>query len=141
MLVGERIGGGSGADRVAVLPVRAAPVGHVLGVRIGAAARCAAGTGVVGVGVVGPPGVAAIEIVATQIPHPASTAGKLLAELTELGRVGLDPANVAAQVLTAIRENELYVFTHHGADWRAELEERFAAILAAMDKAAARQAL
>jgi NAD(P)-dependent dehydrogenase (short-subunit alcohol dehydrogenase family) len=77
----------------------------------------------------------------TQIPHPASTAGKLLAELTELGRVGLDPANVAAQVLTAIRENELYVFTHHGADWRAELEERFAAILAAMDKAAARQAL
>ena len=38
----------------------------------------------------------------------------------------------------AIREDELYVFTHHSAEWRAELEERFAAILAAMDKAAAR---
>jgi hypothetical protein len=45
---------------------------------------------------------------------------------------------VAARVLTAIREDQLYVFTHHGEDWRAELEERFAAILAAMDKAAAR---
>jgi NAD(P)-dependent dehydrogenase (short-subunit alcohol dehydrogenase family) len=73
-----------------------------------------------------------------QIPDPASAAGKLVAQLTELGRAGLDPNDVAAQVLTAIREDELYVFTHPGADWRAELEERFAAILAAMDKAAAR---
>jgi len=73
-----------------------------------------------------------------QIPDPASAAGKLLAQLTELGRTGLDPTDVAAQVLTAIRENELYVFTHPGADWRAELEERFTAILAAMDEAAGR---
>jgi hypothetical protein len=29
------------------------------------------------------------------------------------------------------------VFTHFGPEWRAELEERFAAILGAMDKAAA----
>jgi hypothetical protein len=29
---------------------------------------------------------------------------------------------------TAIRENELYVFTHPGPSWRAELEERFGAI-------------
>ena len=78
---------------------------------------------------------------ATHIPHPASAAGKLIAQLTELGRAGLDPSDVAAQVLTAIRENELYVFTHSGADWRAELEERFAAILAAMDKAAGRQGI
>jgi hypothetical protein len=72
-------------------------------------------------------------------PHPLSVVRvKLVAHLAELGRSGLNPTDVAAQVLTAIRENELYVFTHSGADWRAEVEERFAAILAAMDKAAAR---
>lgn len=42
----------------------------------------------------------------TQIPDPASAAGKLVARLAELGRAGLDPFDVAAQVLTAIRENE-----------------------------------
>jgi hypothetical protein len=42
-------------------------------------------------------------------------------------------------VLTAIREDELYVFTHAGAEWRAELNERFDAILTAMDQAAAHQ--
>ncbi len=51
----------------------------------------------------------------TQTPEPASPAGKLAAQLAELGRSGLDPADVAAQVLAAIREDELYVFTHHGA--------------------------
>jgi NAD(P)-dependent dehydrogenase (short-subunit alcohol dehydrogenase family) len=71
-------------------------------------------------------------------PDPASPAGAFLARLAELGESGLEPSDVAAQVLTAIREDELYVFTHHSADWRAELEQRFAAILAAMDKAAAR---
>jgi NAD(P)-dependent dehydrogenase (short-subunit alcohol dehydrogenase family) len=71
-------------------------------------------------------------------PHPASAAGKLAARLTELGQSGLDPADVATQVLAAIRDDELYVFTHHSGEWRAELEERFDAILAAMDKAAAR---
>jgi NAD(P)-dependent dehydrogenase (short-subunit alcohol dehydrogenase family) len=74
---------------------------------------------------------------AMQIPAPSSPAGKLVAQLAELGRSGLDPADVAAQVLAAIRKDELYVFTHSGADWRAELKERFDAILAAMDKAAA----
>jgi NAD(P)-dependent dehydrogenase (short-subunit alcohol dehydrogenase family) len=72
-----------------------------------------------------------------QTPDPASAAGKLAAQLAELGRSGLDPMDVASQVLTAIREDQLYVFTHPGPSWRAELEERFAAILAAMDKAAA----
>ena len=71
-------------------------------------------------------------------PDPASPAAKLLASLAERGRSGLDPADVAAQVVTAIRDNELYVFTHCGAEWRAELADRFTAILAAMDKAAAR---
>ena len=73
-----------------------------------------------------------------QSPDPASWAGVPAARLAQFGQSGLDPSDVAAQVLTAIREDQLYVFTHHGADWRAELEERFAAILTAMDKAAAR---
>lgn len=71
-------------------------------------------------------------------PDPASPAGKFATQLAALGQSGIDPADVAAQVLTAIRENELYVFTHSSPDWRAELQERFAAILAAMDRAAAR---
>ena len=71
-------------------------------------------------------------------PDPESTAGKLATYLAEQGRSGLDPADVAAQVLAAIRDDELYVFTHHSREWRAELEQRFDSILAAMDKAAAR---
>jgi short-subunit dehydrogenase len=47
----------------------------------------------------------------------------------------LDPATVAARVLAAIREEELYIFTHSG--MRAKVEPRFAAILAAMDKVSA----
>jgi NAD(P)-dependent dehydrogenase (short-subunit alcohol dehydrogenase family) len=73
-----------------------------------------------------------------RMPDPASPAGVFAARLAELGAAGLDPADVAAQVLAAIRGNELYVFTHHSVEWRTELAERFAAILAAMDKAAAR---
>ena len=72
-------------------------------------------------------------------PDPESPAGKLAAQLANLARLGLDPMNVAAQVLTAIREDNLYVFTHAGAEWRAELKERFDAILSAIDEAAARQ--
>lgn len=71
-------------------------------------------------------------------PDPASPASRLLAELAELGRTGLDPAVAAAQVLDAIRADELYIFTHTGPEWRAELKERFDAILAAMDRAASR---
>jgi hypothetical protein len=63
----------------------------------------------------------------------------LAARQAELGRRGIDPGDVAAQVLTAIREDELYVFTHTGPEWRAELKERFDAILTAMDEAAARR--
>ena len=74
----------------------------------------------------------------THRPDPASPAGMLTAQIAALIQSGLDPSDVAAQVLTAIREDEFYVFTHHSAEWRAELEERFTAILAAMDKAAAR---
>jgi len=72
---------------------------------------------------------------ATQTPDPASPAGLLLAQIAERLQAGLDPSDVAARVLAAIREDELYLFTHP--EMRAELEDRFAAIMAAMDKAAA----
>jgi NAD(P)-dependent dehydrogenase (short-subunit alcohol dehydrogenase family) len=72
---------------------------------------------------------------ASQTPDPASPAGLLLAHITERLLAGLDPADVAARVLDAIREEELYVFTHP--EMRDEVEDRFAAIMAAMDKAAA----
>jgi NAD(P)-dependent dehydrogenase (short-subunit alcohol dehydrogenase family) len=73
---------------------------------------------------------------ATQTPDPASPVGLLLAQIAERLQAGLDPSDVAARVLAAIREDELYVFTHP--EMRAELEDRFSAIMAAMDKAAAR---
>jgi NAD(P)-dependent dehydrogenase (short-subunit alcohol dehydrogenase family) len=73
---------------------------------------------------------------ATQTPDPASPAGLLLAQLTERLQSGLDPSDVAARVVAAIRQEELYVFTHP--EMRAEVEDRFGAILAAMDKVAAR---
>jgi NAD(P)-dependent dehydrogenase (short-subunit alcohol dehydrogenase family) len=73
---------------------------------------------------------------ATHTPDPASPAGLLIARIAERLQSGLDPSDVAARVLAAIREEELYVFTHP--EMRAELEERFAAIMAAMEQAAAR---
>jgi NAD(P)-dependent dehydrogenase (short-subunit alcohol dehydrogenase family) len=73
---------------------------------------------------------------AAQIPDPASPAGALAADIAERIQSGLDPSEVAARVLTAIREDDLYVFTHP--ETRPAVEQRFAAILAAMDKAAVR---
>jgi len=66
---------------------------------------------------------------------PASPTAMLLARITQNIEAGLDPSAVAAQVLKAIREDKLYVFTHPGV--RGELEERFAAIMTAIDEAAA----
>ena len=71
-------------------------------------------------------------------PAPGSEGARLLAQLVALGQAGLDPAEVAAQTLAAVREDELYVFTHAGAEWRDEMKARFDGILAAMDKAAGR---
>jgi len=68
---------------------------------------------------------------------PASEAGRLAARLADLGKLGMDPVEVAAKALAAIRDNKLYVFTHAGAEWRAEVNERFETILTAMDEAAA----
>ena len=59
----------------------------------------------------------------------------LYARFAELVRTGMDPAEVARRVLAAVRDDELYVFTHP--EMRGDVEERFRAILAAFDKAAA----
>lgn len=71
----------------------------------------------------------------TQTPDPASPAGQMFALIAASIAAGLDPADVAARVLTAIREDELYVFTHP--EMRGEMDQRFAAIQAAMNRAAA----
>jgi NAD(P)-dependent dehydrogenase (short-subunit alcohol dehydrogenase family) len=68
-----------------------------------------------------------------QTPDPASPAGMLVAQIAERLRAGLDPSAVAARVLAAIRQDELYVFTHP--EMAGEVEQRFAAITAAMAKA------
>jgi NAD(P)-dependent dehydrogenase (short-subunit alcohol dehydrogenase family) len=65
-------------------------------------------------------------------PDPASPAAAMVAEIKRMIDAGLAPDYVAARVLDAIRADEFYVFTHPG--MRAEVEARFAAILAAMDK-------
>jgi NAD(P)-dependent dehydrogenase (short-subunit alcohol dehydrogenase family) len=69
---------------------------------------------------------------AAQTPDPASPPGLLLAQISERLQAGLDPSEVAARVVAAIREDQFYVFTHPG--MRDQTDERFAAIQAAMDK-------
>ena len=63
---------------------------------------------------------------------PNSPAAAIVAEIASRLQAGLDPAAVAERVLDAIRNDELYVFTHP--NMRGEVDERFAAIQAAMDK-------
>src|SRR5258708_5456230 len=65
-----------------------------------------------------------------RVPDPASPAAAMVAEIKRLIDTGLAADFVAARVLDAIRADEVYVFTHPG--MRAEVEGRFAAILAAM---------
>jgi NAD(P)-dependent dehydrogenase (short-subunit alcohol dehydrogenase family) len=72
---------------------------------------------------------------ATQPLDPASPAAMMVAEIAGRLQTGLDPAAVAASVLSAIREDQLYVFTHP--NMREEVDGRFAAIQAAMDKVTA----
>jgi NAD(P)-dependent dehydrogenase (short-subunit alcohol dehydrogenase family) len=73
----------------------------------------------------------------TRVPPPGSPAAMFAATLANLSNSGLDPLDVARRVITAIRSNELYVFTHAGPEWRSELERRFDTILLAMDRAGA----
>ncbi len=64
---------------------------------------------------------------------PTKLAQERLAQLTALLRAGMSPDEVAARVMVAIRDDDLYVFTH--SVMRAALEERFRRIRAAYDKA------
>jgi len=63
---------------------------------------------------------------------PASPAAQMVAEIASRLEAGIDPAEVAAKVLAAIRNEELYVFTHP--NMREAVDRRFAAIQAAMDE-------
>jgi NAD(P)-dependent dehydrogenase (short-subunit alcohol dehydrogenase family) len=69
-------------------------------------------------------------------PDPATPAGALMAEMAARVRTGLDPDDVAARVLEAIRSDELYIFTHP--EMGVEVDRRFAFIQTAMREAAVR---
>ena len=64
--------------------------------------------------------------------EPNSPTAAVIAQVAELLRNGLDPADVAARVVAAIRADELYIFTHP--EMNAEAKARMAAIAAAMDR-------
>jgi NAD(P)-dependent dehydrogenase (short-subunit alcohol dehydrogenase family) len=66
---------------------------------------------------------------------PASPAGALAAYIAERLQAGLEPSQVAERVLAAIAAGQFYVFTHP--EMRGEVDDRFAAIQAALDQAAA----
>jgi NAD(P)-dependent dehydrogenase (short-subunit alcohol dehydrogenase family) len=66
---------------------------------------------------------------------PTSPAAALVAHIAQQLKAGLDPSEVAARVLAAIRADQFYLFTHP--EMRDGLDQRIAAIQAAMDKAAA----
>jgi len=61
----------------------------------------------------------------------APVASPRSAAIAELVRTGIDPKAVADRALAAIRDDELYVFTHP--EYRQAIEARFAGILAAFD--------
>ncbi|MBV8188570.1 MAG: SDR family NAD(P)-dependent oxidoreductase [Alphaproteobacteria bacterium] len=69
-------------------------------------------------------------------PAPDSKAGRLARLHAELQSTGLDAEVIARRTLDAMRADQLYVFTHP--EMHAEVKDRFAAIVAAMDEAAAR---
>src|SRR6516225_9912405 len=65
---------------------------------------------------------------------PVETTNPHYAWFAERVRTGMDPAEVARRALDAVRDDELYIFTHP--ETRQALEQRFRAILAAFDKTA-----
>ena len=67
-------------------------------------------------------------------PQPLPAARERMAQVAELLRQGMKPDELAARVMAAIRDNDLYVFTHTA--MRGAVEDRFRRILAAYDKAA-----
>ena len=66
---------------------------------------------------------------------PVYTTNPHYAWFAERVHTGMDPAEVARRVLAAVRDDELYIFTHP--ETREAVEERFRTILAAFDRAAA----
>jgi NAD(P)-dependent dehydrogenase (short-subunit alcohol dehydrogenase family) len=68
---------------------------------------------------------------------PNSPAAAMVAEIAARLQAGLEPSVVAAKVLDAVRNDELYIFTHP--EMREPVDERFKAIQVAMDKAAQAQ--
>jgi len=66
---------------------------------------------------------------------PASPAAALVAHIAGLVQAGIDPDVVAAKVLQAIRNDDLYIFTHP--EMADEVRQRFAGIEAALERAAA----
>ncbi len=64
----------------------------------------------------------------------ASGLGQTAQDAAQMVMSGIDPGIVGARVVEAIMNNETYVFTHP--DMKAFVEMRFAAILAAFDRAA-----
>ncbi len=71
----------------------------------------------------------------TPVLEPASPAAETVADIARRLEAGLDPFDVAKRVFSAIREGELYIFTH--ANMRQAVDGRFAAIRAAMDRVTA----
>ena len=68
-------------------------------------------------------------------PPPKSREGRAIAQGTRLSMDhGIAPREVAARVLRAIEDNDLYVFTHP--DMRSMIDDRHARLSAAFDKAA-----
>ena len=64
---------------------------------------------------------------------PASPAAQVVAEIARRLEAGIDPgAGCRAKVLDAIRNEQFYIFTHP--NMRQGVDERFAAIQAAMDR-------
>jgi NAD(P)-dependent dehydrogenase (short-subunit alcohol dehydrogenase family) len=63
---------------------------------------------------------------------PASPAAQLVADIARRLEAGIDPGDVAAKVLEAIRNGQFYIFTHP--NMRQAVDGRFAAIQAAMDR-------
>ena len=72
------------------------------------------------------------------LPPPPLPGPMMAARAAEVGKLiadGMSAAEVAARVMQAIRDNDLYIFTHP--DMRPSVDTRFARIGAAFDKAAA----
>jgi NAD(P)-dependent dehydrogenase (short-subunit alcohol dehydrogenase family) len=68
----------------------------------------------------------------SQGPRSETSEGALFARLFQLVNAGIDPSDVAGRLISAIQNDELYVFTHP--ERRPEVEARFSAILAAFDR-------